>query len=294
MRRHRQTGYSNIAVLVVKPSAYSHADTILSDVLATGLFEVLVRRDIALPSSFWSTFYNDYARSNQAEIEAAMASGPCRAVLLCGSRASHHRHLVAARSLRGLVVGQERRPGGAAAVGAALRDLKATALLRLPIQKLRAYAAAIGVTNSRGDSDQAAIAGIPRAALVRAINTARERGARRGSVDDLAASWAVADDALLIGATTPDRNGGAAASAQSATSATPGSGFAQARTVTDSHRDSIAAVAEAGAAASALSGSKDNAVAGAVAEVCTNVEARGISECFISFNCMTEYFTNLM
>ena len=177
---------------------------------------------------------------------------------------------------------------------AALRDLKATALLRLPIQKLRAYAAAIGVTNSRGDSDQAAIAGIPRAALVRAINTARERGARRGSVDDLAASWAVADDALLIGATTPDRNGGAAASAQSATSATPGSGFAQARTVTDSHRDSIAAVAEAGAAASALSGSKDNAVAGAVAEVCTNVEARGISECFISFNRMTEYLTNLM
>jgi hypothetical protein len=91
---------------------------------------------------------------------------------------------------------------------AALRDLKATALLRLPIQKLRAYAAAIGVTNSRGDSDQAAIAGIPRAALVRAINTARERGARRGSVDDLAASWAVADDALLIGATTPNLNGG--------------------------------------------------------------------------------------
>ena len=82
-----------------------------------------------------------------------------------------------------------------------------------------------------------------------------------------------------------------------ATTATPGSGengFAQARTVTDSHRDSIAAVAEAGAAASALSGSKDNAVAGAVAEVCTNVEARGISECFISFNSMTEYLTNLM
>ena len=112
MRRHRQTGYSsNIAVLIVKPSAYPHADTILSDVLATGLFEVLVRRDIALPSLFWSAFYNDYARSNQAEIEAAMASGPCRAVLLCGSRASHHRHLVAARSLRGLVVGRERRPG---------------------------------------------------------------------------------------------------------------------------------------------------------------------------------------